>query len=317
MKKILIIHFKNIYREITTLPIFISIVFLCVIVGVLVALCMQSGTYPHNAIILSALLILLLNFHANREDLGFIRLLTKKVSLISILEYTILFLPLFISYIYFGNYVFSAILLLSIYLISIIQIPKKRSPNRVLTRIISIVYGRQIEWIAGFRRYYIGIIPLLLIAGYICFKEPYIALFILLFAVFLTQPFYVENEPIDILHIYEGDPKSFLFKKINGGYINILKMCSPVLLLYLVNQYQMWYFMIYFLAVTYLFMVLVVSAKYSSYTLKQTTMPSILQSFGLIGVIFPPFLPITLCFAIHYYFSAKTNLKEYLYASIE
>ena len=125
---------------------------------------------------------------------------------------------------------------------------------------------------------------------------------------------YNENEPLNILLLSEHDSMSFIMKKINDGFLLFLKLSFPTLILYSVFNFDTAWLVPVVPVIAYIAFTLHVGLKYTFYENdnSKTNIPAV-AAIGILGIIIPIFLPLTIIQAISYFFQAKQNLNKYLY----
>ena len=122
------------------------------------------------------------------------------------------------------------------------------------------------------------------------------------------------NEPLNIILLSELSPRQFIYKKINEGFLLFIKLSLPTLILYSIFNHHTFYLSLLMPLVAYIGISFFVGLKYNNYENNNSkfTQP-ITAGIGVLGILIPIFLPITIFLAFSYCNSAIDNLKKYMY----
>jgi hypothetical protein len=292
------------------MPIRAIVVFLVLIIGGVYILYHQFTQSPNSYVVWTLFTYILYLAHKKRKDIGFCQLLLPSPKVLFITEYLLISTPFIVLSIITQTYINTLLYTLSPVCIGLIPGRKSKLFSIGIPSFLNLT---SIELISFFRRYTILILVTIIAASALCFV-PYLSLIILLVFIIIMSNAYTENEPLNMLFLPELSAGQYLRIRINEGFLLYLKLSSPVLLLYTVFNFSTAYLVLIILIIAYIGIVLFVSIKYSFYEANNTKMSSsLIVGIGMIGIIIPPFLPITLFLIFKYYYSAKENLNEYLY----
>lgn len=308
--KLLNIRLKQLLRASSELGIFRVIFILALAVYGMFALLIKLEESSYNELILGAFIFIILSIHTKRKDKDFLKLFIKTPILIFAIDYFILSIPLLFLFLYFQLWIYSAILLSSIAIISLINIKiNHKNFNTGLQRLVS---NDNFEWKAGFRKNFILLVLVwtLGIATSFFIGSVIIAMFII---GIMIMSFYERNESLNMLLALELKPKLFLLKKI-GSHINSYTVLSlPLILSFLVFHHEYFYIplIIYFVfAILIAYNILLKYAFYSPY--RESNGTQVFSAIGSISVFLPFMLIVVLVLGTKFYFQAINNLKFYL-----
>jgi hypothetical protein len=312
------IRLKQFGREIKLIGIFRSIVISIVLI--LAAFRVVENYYNFNLalITLASSAALILSVHITRKDKAFVFLHLPNPRKAILTEYIILSFIL-VGYLVVSPYWYFFLLLLIICsVISGIRYEVKKKTNfGFLSKLIS---PKNFEWIGGIRKYkytFVLLYTVTLAVSPVIFL-PVFFLWVLTIHIFA---FYEECEPLNILSAGAGSPSAFLMSKIFRHSILLLGLYFPVLAVNFIFNPNLLVFNIIFFIVQVTVLALTVFFKYKIYV-PRDMLPgnSMFLVFIQVCTILPfviggiPFLlPLPLILNFKYYFSAKKNLKYYLY----
>jgi hypothetical protein len=178
--------------------------------------------------------------------------------------------------------------------------------------ISSIIPASHFEWISGFRKSFLLLIPLCILAiGFCWFKI--LPLFLLWFITFIITSFYNEFEPVHILREGGYSSKRFLRQKLyqHSGYL--LLLYTPVLLINTIFNFEYWIVNLLFIPVQLSLLCFAICFKYSVYEpSKNLTAGSLILTMVSLCALIPYLLPVPLVMTFIYYRKAKNNLDNYL-----
>jgi hypothetical protein len=252
---------------------------------------------------------LLFSLHERRKDINFCRLILPDPRGLFIAEYLLLFAPLVVLSLVAGAYLLAALFTLSAVLVALI--PRRKRANLVVS-VPATLSGGELELISFLRRRFL-LVSVVVVASMIFSFVPFLSLILLLLLVLTMGNAYQENEPLDMLFLPEMSPEKYLWKKVKAGYVLFLKLSIPTLLLYAVFNFDTAYFIAIPLVAGFVGTMLAVFVKYSLYEPREEILVPLTVSIGMVGIVIPLLIPIPLLMAWRYYYSAKENLKTYLY----
>ncbi|MDR3287767.1 MAG: hypothetical protein LBT27_10050 [Prevotellaceae bacterium] len=273
--------------------------------------------YLRNAFIYNQNLTILVCFflttiiHSLRKDKKIISSISIFPAFIYFVEYVAYFLPLLIIIAFSTNIIYLILSLTSIFLVVLLnfQCSKNIATISIFSRFVP---KENFEWLAGLRVGGIFIFLFWILALFLSFL-PYISLVILCVILLMLNSFYEFNEPLNILVINEYDAKQFLKTKLKQHIKFYLKLIAPVVVLYGIINYELWYVTICFCAVNIFCFSTIIINKYASYKPTKGISANIILSLLIaISNIILPLLIFTIPFGLISYKQAITNLNYYL-----
>lgn len=312
------IRIKQFKRELKLIGLFHNIV----IAGVLIIAAFQVVKFYRDFYFALFTLISTLAFvllvQVTRKDKSFVFLHLASPRKAIFTEYAILSFILS-GYLVFSPYwYFFLLTLLGVFVLSGVKyVVKKKTKLGFLGKIIS---PKNFEWLGGIRKYKysFGILYILTLAVSPVIILPLLLLWILTIQIF---SFYEECEPLNIL--LSGSIKSSRFLKIKIVRHSFLLfiLYLPVLTINSIFNPNLVIFNMIFFVVQVTVLALTILFKYKIYV-PHDMLPGnsifliIIQVCTLLSFIIngvPFLLPFPLMLCLKYYFSAKENLKYYLY----
>lgn len=266
----------------------------------------QNGIY-----IIIALSLLCLSIQLSRKDKTFVFKHIDKPHVQIFFEYVVLTLPFSISCIVTKSWYCYPLLLCILFFIPLLKFEfRQKTTFKNLSHIIA---PKNFEWLSGFRKQYVLITVLYLLAIGFCWLK-ILPLFLLWFLTIIIISFYSECESIQVLRESNKTAKRFVLAKLKACFIYVLILYIPIII---INTF----FNPDFLIINLLFILIQISLlgfaicfKYSSYTPNKFKIGNNLPlSIVALCSALPHFLPIpTILFCIYFY-KAKDNLKQYLH----
>jgi len=312
------IRLKQFGREIKLIGIFRSIIILIVFMLSAFQLVKFYDNFYLALITFVSSAVLILSVHITRKDRAFVFLHLQNPRRAILTEYIILSFILAGYLVVSPHWYFFVLLLLVIIVISGIRYEiKKKTKLGFLSKLIS---PKNFEWLGGIRKYkytFALLYALTLAASPVMFL-PVFFLWILTIHIFA---FYEECEPLNILSAGASSPSSFLIGKIFRHSILLLGLYFPVLTVNSMFNPNLLIFNLIFFIVQVTVLMLTVFFKYKIYV-PRDMLPGnsmflvIIQVCTILPFIIgsiPFLLPLPLILSFKYYFSAKENLKFYLY----
>ncbi len=304
--KILSIRIKQTYRNIASIGIF-RIIILLIITILLLAFIFKQLQQTRSAVITIIFIIATIFFiHIRRKDKTFINIITDKPQLIYLSEYLILLLPFLVQLIILKNYILTGYLILGTAIIPFINISIKKRKENINNKILKIIPNDCFEIKSGLRQNFYFIIPLNIIAvalGFWIGTAP----IVLIINTLIFSTFYILCEPRNIIEINELAPNIFISKKLKSNLIIFIFIQLPIILMFLIFNYQHYMIVTIIFAISLLFIVFAILLKYAMYYPNAE-----LQANTIILTITFFFLPIIFVMIPIYYYKAKKNLILYL-----
>jgi hypothetical protein len=306
---LLYIRLKQLKREIDGLSLYIIPI---IAIGAYIAyVTFKEFQKGQNAVyIIITLSVFCMSIHFSRKDKGFVYKHLENPHLQIFFEYVALTLPFSISCMVTKSWYCYPVLVCILFCIPIIKFEfRQKTSFKKLSHIIS---ATNFEWLSGFRKQYISIICLYILAIAFCWLK-ILPLFLLWFLTIIILSFYSECESIQVLREGNKAPKHFLIAKLKTCIIYVLILYTPIII---VNSF----FNPDFLIINFLFIPIQISLlafaicfKYSSYTAnKIKTGNNLPLAIVSMGSALPHFLPVPAILFIVYFYKAKDNLKQYL-----
>jgi|WetSurMetagenome_2_1015567.scaffolds.fasta_scaffold03443_5 hypothetical protein len=312
------IRLLQLKREIKLLGIFHNIVISGVLVVAIyqITKLYQDFYFALLTFISTVAIILLIQISRRDKSFVFLHLAFPRKAIFT--EYVVLSI-LFSAYLLFSRYwYFFILIIISCAVISGIKYTAKKKTK--LVSLSKLILPKNFEWISGIRKYRFtfGLLYIVTLAVSPVIFLPLFCLWILTIQII---SFYEECEPLNILCSGVFKPSRFLKIKIHRHSILLFVLYLPVLLVNSIFNPNLIIFNLVFLIVQITVLSLTIFFKYKIYAPRDmlpgnsiflviiqvcTILPFII---GSIPFLLP--LPLFLCFK--YYFSAKENLKFYLY----
>jgi len=246
-----------------------------------------------------------------RIDKSFIYTNIDKPHLNMYAEYVVLTLPFSIAMVSTSHWYCYPLLVIALYLVPFIK--QTFTTKGYFKKNSSFFPASNFEWISGFRKSYLVLIPLYLLAlGFCWFKV--LPLFLLWFITLVTSSFYTESESLHILRAGGFSSKKLIQKKLIQHVSYMLILNVPILLINTAFNLDYWLINLLFLFLQLSLLCFVLCLKYSSYIPNHTsTANSMLMTMVMIGTIIPFLLPLPFLLPIYHYRKAIHNLKFYLH----
>lgn len=266
----------------------------------------------YGLLLIAGLALFCLSLQIARKDKSFARMQLPQWRLQMCIEYVLLTLPFSLTALFTRHFYYFPFLLCLLWFIPYVQYqPVQKTVFKSISKLFPSAIA--IEWISGFRKSFLSIIPLYIIAVAVCWVR-ILPLLLLWFITTIILSFYNESEPTVILKANHNSAKQFLNEKINKHSLYITCFYTPVLI---VNSF----FNPDFVSINLLFVLIQISLvifglsyKYSSYVPNQINQAaSTTVSMVSIGSIVPFMLPLPVVFALVYYKKALQNLTHYFH----
>lgn len=323
--RIRLIQMFRVFKEIGLLRILFLIAFMSFVSLLIFQTIKQARNSFFVAIITG---FILLSIHASRKDKRFLKLNFNRSYLIFLVEYVTLVFPIIVVFCFFKDWkniiviCLFCVLIPRIYLnlglgnvsslIKILLNPFSSNLNFKLNIKIPINNPRLFEWLSGFRRYFIIIIPIYLLFLAFSFKE-YVAPIGLVILSIIVSGFYYYGESREFIELFSWNHKTFLVQKIKLSVRYLLVLLMPIVFISLIFQPGTWNYIIGAIIIATLIQIITIVFKYALFT-ENTDLGrnGIIVSLNIICILVPFLWPLPIIMGIKYYFKAQNNLKKYL-----
>ena len=250
--------------------------------------------------------------HFFRKDKQFLNLIVTKPLFIFLVEYLLLSLLTIVSLIYFRQFLILIIFLAFVFGVSFFK--KELKIKQLIINPFQKISGADFEYAAGFRKNFIWLLTLHLLAV-IFFNYIAVITLILIIEAFVISSFFVQAESEMQICLWQLSAKKFLFRKI----WKLLKIWNaltvPLIILWCIVFSEILPFAVAIFIFLNIFLIYSLLAKYAFFRAeKKMTFLFIYHSLGFVGIIVPFFLPILLFLLIRFYFKSIQNLNTLLYA---
>lgn len=263
----------------------------------------------NSLLVTVSLAITCYTFHSFRKDKEFLYLHSGNYHLSLFVEYSIITFPLIFMSLFTAHWYCFLILQVLLLLIPFSKITIKQ---RTLFRNISeIIPATNFEWISGFRRTYVQVIPVYLLALALSWVK-ILPLFLLWYLTLIISSFYNEFESLNILREGKDSSKTFLRNKLLKHSYLLILLYMPVLIINTIFNPEFVLLNAGLLVSQLALLIFAICFKYSNY------IPDKIQYGNNLLVILvslcasiPVLLPVPAVVAYKYYSNAKNNLKEF------
>jgi len=250
--------------------------------------------------------------HFFRKDKQFLNLIVTKPLFIFWGEYLLLSLLTIVSLIYFRQFLILIIFLAFVFGVSFFK--KELKIKQLFLNPFQKISGADFEYAAGFRKNFIWLLTLHLLAV-IFFNYIAVIPIIVIIEAFVISSFFVQAESEMQICLWQLSAKKFLFRKI----WKLLKIWNaltiPLIILWCIVFSEILPFAVAIFIFLNIFLIYSLLAKYAFFRAeKKMTFLFIYHSLGFVGIIVPFFLPILLFLLIRFYFKSIQNLNTLLYA---
>lgn len=225
-------------------------------------------------------------------------------------EYFALTFPFAIPSLLTMHWYWFPILLASLSVIPFLKFSFKQ--KTYFKNISSIIPASNFEWISGFRKFFIYLIPLYILAvGYSWVRiVPFV---ILWFITSTITSFYFECEPLHILKERNLSASQFLKRKLFQNSKYLLLLAVPILTVNTMLNVDDWLINLLLILVQLILLCFAVCFKYSCYQpTSELRGNNIITSLVSLCALIPYLLPVPLIMLLIYYPKAKQNLTNYL-----
>ena len=250
--------------------------------------------------------------HFFRKDKQFLNLIVTKPLFIFLVEYLLLSFLTIVSLIYFRQFLILIIFLAFVFGVSFFK--KELKIKQLIINPFQKISGADFEYAAGFRKNFIWLLTLHLLAV-IFFNYIAVIPIIVIIEAFVISSFFVQAESEMQICLWQLSAKKFLFRKI----WKLLKIWNaltiPLIILWCIVFSEILPFAVAIFIFLNIFLIYSLLAKYAFFRAeKKMTFLFVYHSLDFIKIIIPFFLPILLFLLIRFYFKSIQNLNTLLYA---
>jgi hypothetical protein len=324
------LKFKRLRRELRRTPVVVFVILAALAAGTVWILSRQFTLAPNRYVVWLIAAVILLLAHRGRRDADFCRLLMPRAWRLFTAEYALCFSPLIILSVVtrtWDNAIFYLLVPVCIAILPTRRISgsgrswampgfgwmsgsARLLPGLSPTNFLGV---RSLELVSFVRRRFL-LLAIVSAAALIFSYVPVFSMIILLTMVLILSGAYLENEPLDMLLLSEIGAGKYLKNKVLAGWMLMMKLSAPTLLAYVVFNPETAYLALIPPVISLAGVALFVFVKYSRYNPnnKEVTMP-VSAALGMLGIVIPPMLPLTLVMPWWYFHAAKENLNRYLY----
>lgn len=265
---------------------------------------------PHAYYLTASIFFLCLLIQAKRKDKSFVYTHITKPRKEIYIEYLVLTFPFAITSLLTVNWFCYPLLIISLIIVPFLKYTLKQ--KTYFKNISSIISPSNFEWISGFRRSFLFLIPLYTLAVAFCWLR-ILPLFLLWIMTISIASFYKECEPLQILKGEDLSSENFLRKKLFQHSKPMLILYAPILIINTIFNFEYWFINLLFIPTQISLLCFAICLKYSNYQPNRNPLVNtILLSFVSLGCIIPYFLPIPVLMTFEYFTKAKNNLNNYL-----
>ena len=323
--KIRLIQVFRLFKEIGLLRAPILLTFIAFVSLFIFQNTKQSG----NSYVVSIIAgLILLSIHASRKDKQFLKMNFSRSYFIFLVEYFILVFPMIIIFCIYKNWGNIIILCLICLLIPRIYLnlglgdvssvsklllnPFSSNLNLKWNIKIPIHNPRSFEWISGFRRYFIIIVPIYLLVLAFSFKA-YVAPVGLILLSMIVSGFYYYGESREFIELFSWNYRTYLIKKMKLSVSYLLVLLMPIVFISLLFQPETWYYIIGAIVIAIVIQIITIIFKYALFAENADLgRNGLIVSINVMCILMPFLWPLPIIMSIRYYFKAQNNLKKYL-----
>lgn len=265
---------------------------------------------PDAYFLTTALFCVCLSLQAKRKDKSFVYTHIDNPRRKIYIEYLLLTFPFAVSSLFTKNWLCYPLLVVA--LIFVPSLKYTLNQKTYFKNISSIISPSNFEWISGFRKSFLYLIPLYVVAlGFCWFRI--LPLLLLWFITVTIASFYKECEPIQILKEGNLSSKMFLRKKNFQPAKSMVFLYAPILIINTLFNFDYWFVNLLFLSSQIALVCFAVCLKYSNYQPNKNFIANnIMLAFVSLGSLVPYLMPIPILMTLEHYTKAKNNLKNYL-----
>jgi hypothetical protein len=310
--QLLTVRYIQLKRELRSLGIIYTLLLVCMYALLVYFTYRGYSASINGALICTAMMsALCYTIHITRTDKTFVYTHLTQPRKQLCLEYSVLVFPFAITSMFTTHWYFFFLLIGIIACIPYVTFSVKQ--HTYLKNISRIIPSYNFEWISGFRKSFLTLLPIYACAlGVSWFKiAPLVFLFILSTSI---SAMYAECEPLHIVAIGNLSPRAFLRKKMSSHSLLLVLFFLPVLVINTLFNTDYWFINLFFMGTQLALLCLAITLKYTMYVPnKNLSANSIILGIVSAGCVIPFLLPIPTLMALRYYKKAKQNLTHYLY----
>jgi hypothetical protein len=246
-----------------------------------------------------------------RKDKSFVYSHIHKPQFEIYLEYLALTFPFAISSLLTANWFCYPILIASLYSVTFLKYTLKT--KTYFKHISTLISPSHFEWISGFRKSFLFLIPLYLLAIGFCWFRIFPLLILWLITVTVSS-FYTECEPLQLLKANAVSSTKLLQEKMIQHAKYLVILYTPIIVINTILNTEYWLINLLFIPTQIAILCVAIGLKYANYRPNQHAIAAniTLSLISLVSIM-PYFLPIPILMAIDYYGKAKNNLNNYMY----
>lgn len=245
-----------------------------------------------------------------RKDKQFIFLHIEKPHFELFSEYFLLTFPFAATSLFTAHWYCFPILQIFLFLISFNKFTiRKKTYFKNISKIFSPV---NFEWISGFRKSFINIIAVYILALGLSWVR-IIPLFFLWLLTIIIITFFNECEPVNLLREENLSGTNYLKRKLKIYSKYLVIFYLPVLIINTIFNNNFWIINIFFFLTQISLVCFAICFKYGNYIPNKISSgnSAVINLVAIAGAI-PVLLPVPFIIAVNYYFKAKKNLQVYL-----
>jgi hypothetical protein len=289
-----------------------SILLPLLIIGLSYASFIAYKNQIYGIFLIAGLTLFCLSLQSIRKDKNFVQLHLQRGHQQMFLEYVLICLPFSLTALFTVHFYYFPLLLTALWFMPKWKFVAVQKTNfKTISNIFPSAYA--IEWISGFRKSFVSIITLYIVAVACCWIR-FLPLLLLWFITTTILNFYNEFEPIHILKSNHSQAKLFLKEKLIKHCQFIAFFYAPVLTINSLFNTDFLEINILFLGIQMALLCFGICLKYSSYVPQEQNLSSnITLSIVSLGSIIPFLLPLPIIFCLVYYKKAVQNLNTYFF----
>jgi len=308
---ILKLNLKQIFRTFLEIGIVRTIILFLMLTSFYGILIQKILDIENQWFIVIVLLSIIFSIHANRKDKYFLEKTTRFVKLIYIVQYLIIITPFLISYLIVFKFIFATICLISIVLISYLNINFSFKTNFKQIN-FNFLNSILFEWFTGLRKNWLVILILYILSFALCKYEIAILIPTILISLIISG-FFCESESNLILQAFQLNSKLLIKHKIIKNIKLQQIIFLPQYILYLILFPKHWFVVFIPIIFTTILLIFAILTKYSNYAPNRNLNVNIVHITLFVLCFAQPYLfPIPIIMLIRNYKKAINNLKLYL-----
>lgn len=275
-------------------------------------LCYQK--IPNGAYLLIGIWIICLNIQLARKDKSFVYSCIENPKREIFLEYGILTLPFSLTALFTSSWILYPFFLIALAIIPSFKHSFKQ--KTYLKKIARFISPKDFELISIFRKSFIYIIPIYLLAlAFSWFR--FFPLVLIWLVVTSISSGYLECEPLNILKESAVSPEQFLKQKFIRHSKYLLVFIIPIVIINTIFNPEFWLLNLLFIPTQLAVLACSIFLKYSNYEpnlkfVSNNLLFGLVALIALIGIV-PYLLPIPLLISMAFYSKAKQHLYKYLH----